>query len=149
MTRPALSQISGHDAAEGSSSTGYNIGRVRREFGWEGLCQARARAKSRNKRCAPADGDLILGFIRENMRADPRTGLRAVVGVVDVDQSAPSIDEFLVADDSPEPPNGGLLDGKWFGSKRRLCVGGDYVKAGCDGVMVCKGFDEMQDRQNT
>jgi hypothetical protein len=113
------------------------------------LHQARARAKTRNERCAAADGDLIFWVISENVLADTQRGLDAVVGVVDVDQSAPSVDEFLVADDSAEPPNGGLVDGKCFDSESRLRVGGNQVKAGLDGVVVCEGFDEMKDRENT
>ena len=149
MTCPVFSQVRGHDAAEGSGSTGHHVGRVGREFGWEGLGQARARAETRDERCSAADGDLILGFVGKNVLADTRRGLRWVVGVVDVDQSAPSVDELLVADDSAEPPDGGLFDGESFGSRGGLGVGGDHVQAGPNVVVVCEGFDEMQDRENT
>ncbi len=148
MTCAAFSQVRGHDAAEGSSSAGDDVGRVRREFGWEGLCQARTRAQTRNESCAAADCDLIFGVVSENMLADARSGVNAAAGVVDIDQSAPAVDEFLVADDSAEPPDGGLIDGECFGSKRRLRVGGDEEKAGLNGVMVCDGLDEVQDHQN-
>ena len=36
---------------------------------------------------------------------------RTVVGVVDVDEAAPVLGEFLVTDDSTEPPDRGLVDG--------------------------------------
>ena len=79
--------------------------------------------------CA-ADGDLILGLVGEDVLADARGGLDVVVGVVDVDESAPMVDEFLVADHPPEPPDGRLFNGKHFGSKCWLRVGGDQVEAG-------------------
>ena len=46
------------------------------------------------------------------MRRFRRVG---AVGVVDVDEAAPVFGEFLVTDDSPEPPDGGLVNGTQFG----------------------------------
>ena len=56
--------------------------------------------------------------------------------------------EFLVADDSTEPPDGGLVDGAQCGSGSRLRVGGDQIQAGLDGVVLGEGFDETQDGED-
>ena len=149
MTRSAFGQVGSHDAAEGPGSTGDDVGRVGSEFGGKGWRQARARAETRDVHRATPDGDLILGILRENVLADARCGLRVVVGIVDVDQSAPSVDELLVADDAPEPPNRGLFESESFGSTCGLRVGGDHVKPRRHGVVLCEGFGEMQDRENT
>ncbi len=69
------------------------------------------------------DGDLILGVLGEDVLADARRGRRAVVGVVDVDQPAPSVGELLVTEHPPEAPDSGLFDGKRFGSQGGLRVG--------------------------
>ena len=82
------------------------------------------------------------------MLADTQRSLSGVVGVVDVDQPAPSVDELLVADDSAEPPDGGLVDGECCSSRGRLRVGSDHIQAGLDGVVAGDGFDQMQDREN-
>src|SRR6201995_3773668 len=149
MTCSAFGQVGSHNAAEGPDSTGNDVGRVGSEFGWESLRQARARAETRDVGSAAPDGDLILAILRENVLADARCRLRVVVGVVDVDQSAPSVDELLVADDAPEPPNRGLFDGESFGATYGLCVSRDHVKPRRHGVVLREGFGEMQDCENT
>src|ERR1700744_58802 len=149
MAGSAFGQVGRHDAAKGPDTTGNNVGRIGCEFGWEGLRQARARAETRDVHRAAPDGDLIFEILRENVLADPRCALRVVVGVVDVDQSAPSVDELLVADNAPEPPNRGLFDGEPFGSTYGLRVSRDHVKPRRHGVVLCEGFGEMQDCENT
>ena len=129
---PPFGEVGGHDAAQRSGSAGDDVCRVRREFGGKGFCQAAARAKTRDKRRAAADRDLILGPVGEDVRADSRGSLGVVVGVVDVDQSAPVVDEFLVADHPAEAPDGCLFNGNRFGSGCRLRVGGDQVEAGLE-----------------
>ena len=63
---------------------------------------------------------------------------------VDVDEAAPVFGEFLVTDDSAEPPDGGLVDGMQLGSGCRLRVGGDQIEAGLHGVVLGEGFDETK-----
>ena len=53
--------------------------------------------------------------------------------------------EFLVTDDSTEPPDRRLVDGMQLGSGCRLRVGGDQIEAGLHGVVLSKGFDETKD----
>ena len=52
--------------------------------------------------------------------------------------------EFLVTDDSAEPPDSGLVNGTQRGSGCRLRVGGDQIEAGLDGVVLGEGFDETK-----
>ena len=53
--------------------------------------------------------------------------------------------ELLVADDSTEPPDRGLVNGTQLGSGCRLRVGGDEEEAGFDGVVLGEAFDETKD----
>src|ERR1700753_377480 len=149
VPRSAFTQILGHDSAEGPGPASHHVGRVGREFGWKRLCQASTRTKPWDKCGPPANGDLIFRVVSENVLADPRTDTGAVVGGVDVDQPAPSIDEFLVADNSTEPPDGGLFDGELFAVDDGLCVGGDDIEAGRDGIVRCESLDQVQNRENT
>ena len=112
-----------------------------------GLRQAAARAQPRDECRSAADRDLIFGPVVEKVLADARGGFGAsvAIGVVDVDEAAPVFGEFLVTDDSTEPPDGGLVDGTQLGSGCRLRVGGDQIKAGLDGVVLSEGFDETKD----
>ena len=103
MACPTFGKVCGDDAAEGSGSTGHNIGRIRRELGGECFRQAPARAKTRDEGRGAANGDLILGAVGEHVLADALCGLGAVVGVVDVDQAAPLVDEFLMPITRPRP----------------------------------------------
>ena len=63
------------------------------------------------------------------MRAAVCARSGSVVVQVDVDEAAPVFGELLVADDSTEPPDGGLVDGTQCGSGCRLRVGGDQIQA--------------------
>ena len=76
------------------------------------------------------------------MPADAGGGVGAVVCVVDVDETAPVLGEFLMTNDAAEPPDGGLVDGAQWGSGDGLRVGGDEVEAGLDGVLLGERFDE-------
>ena len=116
VPRAAFGEVGRHNAAERSGSAGDDIGRVGGELGGERSRQAAARAQTRDERRSAADRDLILGSAVEKVLADARGGLGAVgSAVVDVDQAAPVLGEFLVADDSAEPPDGGLVDGSSVG----------------------------------
>ncbi len=112
-----------------------------------GLRQAAARAQARDECRSAADRDLIFGPVVEKVLADARGGFGAVgrSASVDVDEAAPVFGEFLVTDDSAEPPDGGLVDGTQLGSGCRLRVGGDQIEAGLDGVVLGEGFDETKD----
>jgi hypothetical protein len=132
----AFGQVGGHNAAERSCTASHDIGRIRGQLGGKRSCQAAARAQSWDERRSAADRDLIFGPVVEKVLADACGGFSAVVGVIDVDDAAPVFGEFLVADDSTETPDSGLVDGTQLGSGSRLRVRGDQVKAGLYGVVL-------------
>ena len=70
MACAAFGQIGGHDATEGSPTTGDDVGRIGREFRRESLRQARAWAKPWDEHGVTPDGNLILGVLREDVLAD-------------------------------------------------------------------------------
>jgi hypothetical protein len=147
MPRPSLGEVGRDDAAQRSGPTGDDIRRIGREFGREGFGEVAARAQPRHELHAPPDGDLILAAFIQNVFAGERGGL-AIADAVDVDEPAPVLDEFLVADDSAESPDGRLLNGRRFVWQYRLSVGGQQVEAGRNGFVVREGLEQMQYREN-
>ena len=79
--------------------------------------------------------------------ADGRVG--AIICVIDVDETAPVLGKFLMADDAAESPDGGLVDGAQWGSGGGLRVGGDEVEPGLDGVLLCERLDEPKNGEGS
>ena len=77
--------------------------------------------------------------------ADDRLG--AIICVIDVDETAPVLGEFLMANDAAEAPDGSLFDGAQWGAGGGLRVRGDEVEPGLESVVLCERFDEPKYRE--
>ncbi len=103
-------KVGSHSAAQRACPTGHYVGGVRRQFGGERFGQLGAEAKTGKVRLATADCDLVLGLAGQDVIADAVGDLGEFAGVIDVDEAAPTIGEFLVTDDPAESPEGSLVD---------------------------------------
>ena len=144
-----LASMAVFDAAERSRSTGDDVGRIGSEFGREGFREIDARAQARDVCRVATDCHLIFGLRAEDLPADADCRGGAVVCVIDVDEAAPVLGKFLMADDAAESPNGGLVDGAQCGSGSGLRIGGDEVEPGVDGVLLCERLDESKNGEGS